>query len=258
MNYVFGPVPSRRLGMSLGINNIPFKFCSYSCIYCQAGRTTNQIITRRKFYEPREIVRNLIDYLDKLDSKPDVITFVPNGEPTLDINLGKEVEMIKENFSIPVAILSNSSLLFDETVRNDLKLFDVVSLKIDTVLESLWRQINRPHNMLDLTAILDGIRVFSKDYRGRLILETMLVKGVNDTSIGTRKLAEFLRELKFDKIYLSLPLRPPCEKWVKPPDEQGIVRVYSIMTQEISQDKIEVLAEYEKPRFKIVDKDTQN
>ena len=179
---IFGPVPSRRLGRSLGINNIPSKYCSYSCIYCQVGRTKNLTIKRRKFYDISSILNELIPVLNRLGEKSiDYITFVPDGEPTLDINLGKIAREIREITDIPLAILTNSSLLFMEDVRNDLTYFNLVSLKIDSVIDKIWRKINRPYGKLDINKILEGIIEFRDIYNGKIITETMIIKNINDS-----------------------------------------------------------------------------
>ncbi|HDO19843.1 MAG TPA: radical SAM protein, partial [Thermoplasmatales archaeon] len=152
----FGPVPSRRLGISLGINNIPPKTCSYSCVYCQLGITTDLRISRSEFYEPSSIVEEVKKRLKFFKGKKiDYITFVPDGEPTLDINLDKEIEEIKK-LGIKVAIITNSSLIWREDVRKTLKKFDLVSVKIDAVDEKIWKKLNRPHPELDIEDILQG------------------------------------------------------------------------------------------------------
>lgn len=137
----FGPVPSRRLGRSLGVNNIPAKICSYACVYCQIGKTLKMEVERRKFYEPERIY-NDVSAKVKSGERIDYITFVPDGEPTLDINLGKEAEMLRD-FGIKLAILTNSSLIWREDVREDLMNFDLVSLKLDAVSDDIWRKVNR-------------------------------------------------------------------------------------------------------------------
>jgi len=173
----FGPVPSRRLGRSLGINNIPPKTCSYSCIYCQLGRTTQHIIKRKSFYKPAEIFREVKRKVNKAISrneKIDYLTFVPDGEPTLDVNLGREISLLRQ-IGIPVAVLTNSSLIWREDVKEDLLKANLVSLKIDAATEALWRKINRPCKGLSLDRILDGIADFAEAFKGTLITETMLI-----------------------------------------------------------------------------------
>ncbi len=248
---VFGPVPSRRLGISLGVNNVFSKYCSYSCVYCQVGRTDHLTITRRQFYEPRLVVEKVTDAY-KLH-RPDVITFVPNGEPTLDKNLGIETEEIKNNTKAKLAILSNSSLIFREDVREDLKKFDIVSLKIDTVIEETWKKLNRPHPELRLDKILGGMIQFSKEYNGNLIMETMLVSGLNDNENEYLEIANFLRQMKFNKIYIMIPIRPPAEKWVKKPSEEKVLVAYSMYSKILGKEKVELLISPESSDFKFAD-----
>ena len=206
--HVFGPVPSRRLGKSLGVNNIPFKHCSYSCVYCQIGRTDKLTVSRRKFFDPVAIFREVEKKIEKA-GKVDYISFVPDGEPTLDVNLGVEIDMLK-NFG-KIAVITNASLLFREDVRCDLSKADLVSLKVDAVEENTWRRINRPHSSLDIEKILDGMLKFAEDYDGILLTETMLIEGYS-TLKSVEKVAEFLGILKPHKAYLAIPTRPPAEK----------------------------------------------
>ena len=151
VRYSFGPVPSRRLGKSLGINNIPAKVCTYSCVYCQVGRTTAMPLDRRLFYPPEEIFRDVQGRLAKAKEASetvDYLTFVPDGEPTLDINLGKAIMLLK-SLDVPVGVITNGSLLWRDDVREALGKADWVSLKIDAVQEGIWRQINRPHKDIE-------------------------------------------------------------------------------------------------------------
>ncbi len=205
--HVFGPVPSRRLGKSLGVNNIPPKHCSYSCVYCQIGRTDRLTVSRRKFFDPLSIFKEVKKKIKKV-GKVDYISFVPDGEPTLDINLGVEIDMLK-SFG-KVAVITNASLLFREDVRCDLSKADLVSLKVDAVEENTWRKINRPHSSLDIEKILDGMLKFAEDYDGTLLTETMLIDGYT-TLENIEKVAEFLGILKPHKAYLAIPTRPPAE-----------------------------------------------
>lgn len=140
---VFGPVPSRRLGQSMGINNIPAKNCSYSCVYCQLGKTKNPTITRKAFYKPEKLIRQVKRKVNNATSRNehiDYLTFVSDGEPTLDVNLGKELSLLKQ-IGIPRAIITNASLLWQEKVRQDLLETDFISIKIDAVNEEFWKKI---------------------------------------------------------------------------------------------------------------------
>jgi wyosine [tRNA(Phe)-imidazoG37] synthetase (radical SAM superfamily) len=161
----FGPVPSRRLGKSVGINNIRPKVCSYSCDYCQLGRTSEKTIKRQAFYQPQNIlneVKRKINLAAKRNQRIDYITFVPDGEPTLDINLGKELSLLRQIGS-PIAVITNASLLWLEEVRDELQKADYVSLKVDAVSEELWKRIDRPQNALQIEAILNGYSRFCRD-----------------------------------------------------------------------------------------------
>jgi len=246
----FGPVPSRRLGKSLGINNIPDKVCSYACVYCQIGRTIKMEVERRAFYNPELILKEVKEKVEKARAKGehvDYITFVPDGEPTLDINLGKEAELLKE-LGIPLAILTNSSLIWREDVREDLLKFDFVSLKLDAVSEQLWRKIDRPHKSLKLDEILDGMLKFRKEFKGKLVTETMLIDGV-DYGDEFEKIAEFLKKLKPDIAYIAIPTRPPAERWVKPANEETINRAFQIFAKALGNERVEYLIGYEGNAF---------
>ncbi len=177
---IFGPVPSRRLGRSLGINNIPPKACSYSCVYCQVGPTTIKDIKPQTFYSPEMIyleVKQHLDQTNKADEPVDYLTFVPDGEPTLDSRLGESIERLRV-LGIPIAIISNASLIFRESVRDTLAMADWVSLKIDAVQDKLWREINRPHASLNHQSILDGMLKFASEFKGTLATESMLIQGL--------------------------------------------------------------------------------
>ncbi len=246
---IFGPVPSRRLGRSLGINNIPAKTCSYSCIFCQIGYNTKMLIDREEFYNPKNTIKEIkekIYKLSELNEKVDYITFVSDGEPTLDENIGYIASELKE-LSIKTAIITNSSLIWKDDVRKDLTNFDTVSLKIDTVNPNVWSKINRPHKQLNLDNILSGIVEFSDNFTGKLITETMLVKGVNDSKKDIIDTAKFITKLNISASYISIPTRPPTEKWVTPPDEHKIGEVYQIFSD--NEIKTEYLIGYEGNAF---------
>lgn len=233
MSIVFGPIPSRRLGRSLGINNIPPKVCSYSCVYCQIGITNSMSVERKEFYSFDEIVKEVFDKVKHLQidgEEIDYLTFVPDGEPTLDLNLGKEIDLLKP-LGIKIAVITNSSLLWDEDVRKDLMNADWVSVKIDTVDESIWHKINRPNGKLELQKIFNGIKSFASEYKATLVTETMIVKGLNDDPKSLRKTAKFISEIKPDKSYILVPTRPPAEKFVEPPTEENINIAYQIFDE---------------------------
>lgn len=229
----FGPIPSRRLGKSLGINNIPSaKICSYSCAYCQAGTTIKYETTCREFYQPEVIFNSVKKHLSTLEKtdQPDYLTFVSNGEPTLDINLGKSIKLLKE-LNIPIAVITNGSMLSIQQVRDNLNLAAWVSLKVDTYDENIWKTLNRPAGNLDFYKIMNGYFRFVVDYKGRLVTETMLVGGVNDSSGNVNKTARLVKELNPDIAYISIPTRPPALETVKPPDETSITRAFQTFSE---------------------------
>ncbi len=245
----FGPVPSRRLGRSLGINNIPPKICTYACVYCQLGRTLKMQVERQAFYEPEEVIGvvrdKVISALDQ-DEAIDYLTFVPDGEPTLDLNLGVEISALRE-LGIRIAVISNASLIWREDVRAELMTADWVSLKVDAVRIPTWRQVDRPHGSLSLDAILEGIRTFAGDFKGDFVTETMLVDGVNDNEDDLVELAEFLGEIQPAIAYLSIPTRPPAEDWVRAADEGSINLAYQLVGKRV--DHVELLLGYEGNAF---------
>ena len=245
----FGPVPSRRLGRSLGINNIPPKICTYSCVYCQLGRTIKMQVERRPFHDQWEILKTAQDKVKKAREKGesiDYLTFVPDGEPTLDIHLGREIEILR-SLGIKIAVITNTSLIWREDVREDLMKADCVSLKIDSMQEGIWRKIDRPYGTLQLDLILDRMIEFAKAYQGEFLTETMLVEGVNDSKVLVSEIAEFLAQLRPTRAYLSIPTRPPAEKWVEGPAEEIIHRAYHILHERI--DQVEYLIGYEGNAF---------
>jgi len=245
----FGPVPSRRLRHSLGINNIPPKICTYSCVYCQLGRTPRMQAEREMFYKKEKIwqeVKNKIEQVKNKRETIDYLSFVPDGEPTLDINLGGEIKLLKP-LGIKIAVISNASLIWRKDVQEDLKKADWVSLKIDALTEKVWRKINRPYRRLKLNKILEGILEFSRIFKGDLTTETMLIDSINDTSEEIEKIAGFIAKVNPRKSYIAIPTRPPAEKWVKPATEDVITKAYQIFTDRHIQ--TEYLIGYEGDAF---------
>ncbi len=242
---VFGPVPSRRLGRSLGINNIPPKICTYSCIYCQIGKTFKMSSERSIFYQPEQIFESVKSKVKDTSNKQgiiDYLTFVPDGEPTLDKNLGKEIDLLK-SLGVKIAIITNSSLLGLDDVRKDLYKADLVSVKVDSIDPDTWKKINRPHKSLDLEKIKSGLIEFSKNFKGILFTETMLIKNYNDTPIDLIKTASFIKRLNPQKSFISVPIRPPAEKTVEIPNEEKINLAYQIFCENNLQ--TEILIGYE-------------
>jgi wyosine [tRNA(Phe)-imidazoG37] synthetase (radical SAM superfamily) len=217
---VFGPVPSRRLGRSLGVNNIPRKTCTYACAYCQAGSTTRLETTPRRFYDPVRIaheVRGRLELANERGERIDYVSFVPDGEPTLDVELGRAIDLLKQ-LGVRAAVITNASLLWQPEVRKALERADWVSLKVDTVQELSWRRLNRPSRRLSLDRVLQGHRDFAACFRGTLVTETMLVHGINDERQALEAVAEHVSTLKPNAAWLAVPVRPPAQNWVRPPN----------------------------------------
>jgi len=229
---VFGPIPSRRLGRSLGINNIPFKNCSYSCVYCQVGLTNHLSIKRKKFYDPEEIyykVGKKIDELNRINEKIDFITFVPDGEPTLDINLGIIIKKLKV-FGHKIAVITNSSLITNKSVQDELMQADLVSLKIDTANLEIWHRINRPHGLIILDEVKKGILEFRSSYKGIIFTETMLVKSYNDYFTSLYNTGEFIKQINPKKAYITIPARPPAEN-INSPEREYLKSIKQILKE---------------------------
>ncbi len=245
----YGPVPSRRLGRSLGINNIPPKVCTYSCAYCQVGRTSKLQIDRQTFYEPVRILKDVEQKIEKTvqaGESVDYLSFVPDGEPTLDVNLGREIDLLR-SLGIKIAVITNASTLWHESVRDDLKKADWVSIKVDSAEEDVWRKLNGPHPKLELSSVLDGIVEFSEYYDKELVTETMLVQGMNDDRNSAVEIADFLAQVNASIAYLAVPARPPAHKWVRIPSEKAVNRSYQIFRDRL--DCVELLTGYEGNSF---------
>jgi wyosine [tRNA(Phe)-imidazoG37] synthetase (radical SAM superfamily) len=247
----YGPVPSRRLGRSLGINNIPAKICTYSCVYCQLGRTTRMPVDRKPFYDPERIfaeVQEKVGRCRAVGESIDYLTFVPDGEPTLDVNLGREIELLR-NLGVKIAVLTNASLIDRDDVKDELAKADLVSLKVDAVSEDTWRRVNGPQRSLNLSSILAGMRDFAKMFRGQVISETMLIEEVNDTDEEIRKTTGFLMGLQPSKAYIAIPTRPPADTWVHATGEDRINLAYQILSASLGMDRVEYLIGYEGDAF---------
>ncbi|NLI95755.1 MAG: radical SAM protein [Synergistaceae bacterium] len=226
--YVYGPVPSRRMGLSLGVSPIPKKFCNYSCIYCQLGRTDHLSNVRQEFFPLEEILVEVRDYLSRGDGF-DVVTLVGEGEPTLYLKLGELITGIKALTDKPVAVITNGALLFEPEVRAALMPADLVLPSLDAFDEKSFRQINRPSRELDFESVYRGLQVFSLEFLGEIWVETMIVKGINDDEASLRKLKSLLEGIRYDRLFVNVPARPPAEKWVESPDEERLRQAIEIL-----------------------------
>ena len=223
--YIFGPVPSRRLGLSLGIDIIPFKTCTLNCIYCECGRTTKLTLKRKEWLPTKQILKEIKSYLSK-NPEIDFVTFSGSGEPTLHKDLGKMINFIKENFpNYKVAILTNGTLLYRKSVRASLLNADVVIPSLDAATEKAFKKINRPHKGLNLKRIIKGIADFKKEFKGRVFLEIFVIPGINTSPRQLNALKKEVTKINPDKIQLNTLVRPPAESWVKKATDEEIEKV---------------------------------
>ena len=230
MRYVFGPVPSRRLGQSLGIDTIPLKTCNWNCVYCQLGRTKPVTNERREYFPPEEILTEVSQALATHEPGDiDWVTFVGSGEPTLHASIGWLIRQVKMLTDLPVAVITNGSLLYLPDVRHALAAADAVLPTLDAGTPELYRKINRPHPDITFERLLEGLIAFRREYRGRLWLEVMLIKDLNDTEEALMSLRDAVITIRPDEIHLNMPTRPPAESWVQPARGWGQLRAMALL-----------------------------
>ena len=226
MGIVFGPVPSRRYGVSLGLDIVPLKTCTFSCVYCEVGRTTNMTIERHPFVLKEDLAGELKEVIQVKGVKPDYITFAGSGEPTLNSEIGRMIKHIKRNYpDYPVVVLTNGSLLWMKEVREELLDADIVEASLDTVVEEEYKKLNRPHRDILLSLYIAGLFEFRKVYKGRFIIEVLFAKGINDTEENISRLGDILKRLEPDSVHLNTVVRPPAEKGIEPVDEAFLGKV---------------------------------
>jgi wyosine [tRNA(Phe)-imidazoG37] synthetase (radical SAM superfamily) len=229
MKYVFGPVPSRRLGKSLGIDTIPLKTCNWNCVYCQLGRT-RPVVNERKEYFPSEMI--LTEVQQALDTHQpgqiEWVTFVGSGEPLLHNKMGWLIRQVKDMTDLPVAVITNGSLLYLPDVRQELLVADAVLPSLDAGTPELYRQINRPHPELTFERLVEGLIAFGEEYQGKLWVEVMLVAGLSDTPEALDDIAKVLHRINLDAVHINLPTRPPVETWVQIPSEETLMQAVAI------------------------------
>lgn len=238
--HVFGPVPSRRLGFSLGIDIIPLKTCTFNCIYCQLFQTSKQTIERKIYFNLENIIQDIKEVINK-HQNIDYLTFSGSGEPTLNLELGKMINQVKTFTDIPVAVITNSTLLWDPQVRKDLSKADLVVPSVDCVTEKSWQKLNRPVNGLTISMLLDGVKAFCREYAGKIWLEIMIVKDINDDMEELKKLAAFVNNLDVDKIQLNTVVRPPNETYAQPVSREFLEEILPYFSAET-----EIIASFKK------------
>jgi wyosine [tRNA(Phe)-imidazoG37] synthetase (radical SAM superfamily) len=211
MSHLFGPVPSRRLGLSLGVDLIPHKTCTFDCLYCEVGRTTDLTQTRRP-YRVAEIIRELADYLENPPGPLDYITMAGSGEPTLNLGLREIIKAVKNLTKTPVALLTNGSLFYLPEVRDEVAGVDVILPSLDAGREATFQRLNRPHPGLSLDLVVSGLKALRREFAGQIWLEILLLKGLNDQQEELTALKGLLREISPDKVQLNTAVRPVADK----------------------------------------------
>jgi wyosine [tRNA(Phe)-imidazoG37] synthetase (radical SAM superfamily) len=219
--YLYGPVPSRRLGRSLGIDIVPLKHCTLDCVYCQLGRTTQKTIERRDYVPVEAVLAELRDTLKK-GLKADFITISGSGEPTLNSRLGDLIDGIKKITDIPVAIMTNGTLLYREDVRADCAKADLVVPSLDAGDEAAFRKVNRPHRDISIEKLVDGLVTFRKEFPGRIWLEVFLVEGLNTDIAEIDKIRGLIKRISPDKVQLNTAVRPTADPAIKKVDAEKL------------------------------------
>jgi wyosine [tRNA(Phe)-imidazoG37] synthetase (radical SAM superfamily) len=239
--HIFGPVPSRRLGYSLGVDAVKRKSCTFDCIYCQLGKTTSQEIKRTTFFDPEKVVKEVIEEFAR-GGQVDTVTFSGSGEPTLNADLGYMIRQVKAGLDRPVAVITNGSLLIEKDVRSDLLNADIVLPSLDAVSDDIFRYVNRPHFLIEIDSLIEGLRRFRSEYRGQIWLEVMLIKDINDDPDEINKLRGVLRSLKVDKVQLNTVVRPPLEEHVGRLEDQELEKIASFLG-----DGCEIICGFDRP-----------
>lgn len=227
--YLYGPVPSRRLGRSLGVSPIPPKTCNFSCVYCQLGKTTNMTNQRQEFFNLQDILEEFKAYIKSDVSQFDFVTIVGEGEPLLYSRIGELIKSIKAYVDKPVAVITNGALLCEEKVREELNESDLVMPTLDAYDQITFKKINRPHKSISFDSYVDGLISFSKNFKGKIWMEFMMIKGLNDDEESLRKIKEIFNRISYDRLYINLPMRPPAEDWVTVPEKEKIELAQNIL-----------------------------
>jgi wyosine [tRNA(Phe)-imidazoG37] synthetase (radical SAM superfamily) len=220
MKYIFGPVPSRRLGLSLGVDLIPPKTCTYDCLYCQIGKTTRKAIEPASYVPVEAVIAELAEALAKV--KPDYVTFSGSGEPTLYLDLGRLITYVKEETGARVAVLTNGSLLYRPEVRERLLKADLVMPTLSTMKEKTFRLIHQPHDDVSVTRLMEGLRGLRKSFTGQLFIEVMLLAGLNDREEEIEALRQAILEIAPDRVQLNTVVRPPADAKAIPLDRKKL------------------------------------
>ncbi len=238
--HLYGPVPSRRLGRSLGIDLVPHKICTYDCIYCQIGKTTERTLTRKEYVPVKKIIEEVKQFLNEGTPSIDRLSLTGSGEPTLHSQIRSVIEGIKAITSIPVAVITNGSLLYEDEVRQDLLRVDLVLPSLDAVSAEVFMRINRPHPGVSIETVIEGLVEFRKAYKGQIWLEILFCKGVNDGKEELLRMKRVIDRIQPNRIHLNTVVRPPFEKWAVPLVEAEMEKI-----RELFGEKAEIISEFD-------------
>jgi len=239
--YIFGPVPSRRLGISLGIDLLREKICTLNCIYCECGKTNVLTISREEFVPLKDVISEIDDYFSEFD-KPDYVTFSGSGEPTLHTGIGKLIDHLKDNYDVPVAVLTNGTLLSDPLVRKELFKADLVIPSLDSARDISFKKINRPHKSIKITQYIQGIADFRKEYSGNIWLEVFIIPGINDSEEDLIALKKAIVKINPNRIQLNSMDRPGAVPNLPKATNQELMHIVHFW----GLNNVEIIAEFTK------------
>ena len=253
ISHIFGPVPSRRLGRSLGIDLVPFKTCSFDCVYCQLGKTTNLTVKCDDYYDPLEIIADFKERIRIVEKNTDYITISGSGEPTLNKSIGLIIDEIKKLTDIPVAVLTNGSMLWKREVADAILAADLVIPSLDAGTEEVFLRVNRPSPELAFRQVVEGLETFTNRYKGNVWIEVFLLKGLSDSIKEIEAISANLKNVRKERIQLNTVARPACENFALPVSRSRMEKLLKIMPEET-----EVIADFsmeEKEVFRKIDED---
>jgi len=250
--YLYGPVPSRRLGRSLGIDLVPHKICTYDCIYCQIGKTTDKTLVRKEYVPAGAILEEVERFLKEETSAIDHLSLSGSGEPTLNSRIGSIIEGIKAITPIPVAVITNGSLLYGEEVRQDLLRADVVLPSLDAASPEVFDRVNRPLPQFSVEKVIEGLVEFRKVYYGQIWLEVLFCKGINDSKEELLKMKQSIDRIRPDLIHLNTVVRPPSEKSAVPLDQKEMEGIRAFFGEKAS-----IISEFDRHPASILERDVK-